>query len=354
MRIFNLDAHISVISDIKKNLESIGHSVTSVNLTGHNFVMNLPRVERFGRFKLDFIWDYTPGMMKEEHGERLKDYDAFLVAYPPLLIRKFEKLGKPMIVDLCVRYDHYTCNNQARWTDWHNWFCEAVKSKRLFPVANSLYDMEYTRYFTGLTVPLIPSICDYHGLDYVGDIDTALLWDSRADKVKALFSSEVPEARDLRALYPRYDWKQIVRHKAIVHIPYNASQMSLFEHYSMNVPILAPTPEFLINLRTAYGALNEITDRLTSSGYPPGSWGKGTFDAPDPNEYNDPQALLWWTQYYDVYNLPHVIRFDSLKELRHKLATTDFKAVSEKMKATNVHRKADILFRWKSFLEGVK
>lgn len=354
MKLFNLDAHCAVITDDKRQLEACGHSVTSVNLTGHHWVMNLPRVESFGKFKLDYIWDYTPAQMKADHPE-LNSYDGFIGTYPPLLIRKFEEFGKPMILHLPVRYDLWTSDVKERWLDWHYWFGKAVRDGRLFVSANSLYDVQYCHYFTGIKPEFIPSMCDYSGLSYTGELDTTLIWDARSERVHSLFAQSNPNIRPVRALYPgRYDWKNIPKHKAIVHVQYNASIMGFYEHYAMNIPLFVPTPKFLVSLRASHGAIGEITHRQCANNVPPGSFGKGTFDAPDPNEYNDPESLLWWTQYHDFYNLPHVIQFESVDDLNAKLKSTNFKAVSEAMKVTNAARKIDIVGRWQKFMEKVK
>lgn len=355
MRIFSLEAHCSVIEDVKRQLQPLGHQVDCVNLTGHTFVFGIPKVHSFGSFKLDYIWDYSPEKMRAEHPE-LEKYDAFMVNYPPLLIRKFEAFGKPMVMNACVRFDHYTCDNKERWESWVSWFKEAVAAKRLYPLANSLYDQAYMKYFSGVDCPYIPSMCDYHGLRYSGENPTPLLWETRSEKLRHLFASELPEVREVRSLYSgRYEWSNLVKHKAIIHIPFNASQMSFFEHLSMGIPIFVPTPEYLVQLKFSYGALSEITDRQTRNNYPPGSWGKGTFEAPDPNEYNDPEVLLWWMRYYDQYTLsPYVIRFESLAHLRELLKTTDYAEVSRCMVGANLFRKLEITKRWDSFMDTVR
>jgi hypothetical protein len=254
-----------------------------------------------------------------------------------------------------VRYDLWTSDVKDRWHDWHYWFGKAVRDGRLFVSANSLYDVQYCHYFTGIKPEFIPSMCDYSGLSYTGELDTTLIWDARSERVHSLFAQSNPNIRPVRGLYPgRYDWKNIPKHKAIVHVPYNASIMGFYEHYAMNIPLFVPTPKYVVSLRASHGAIGEITHRQCANNVPPGSFAKGTFDAPDPNEYNDPESLLWWTQYWDMYNLPHVIQFESVDDLNAKLKSTNFKAVSEAMKVTNAARKIDIVGRWKAFMEKIK
>jgi len=87
---------------------------------------------------------------------------------------------------------------------------------------------------------------------------------------------------------------------------------------------------------------------------PPGSFGKGTFDAPDPNEYNSLDSLYFWSQWWDMYVMPHITYFNSLKDLREKLSTMDLRKISENMRAHNQIRKASALKKWAEFIGGVK
>lgn len=350
MKLFNLDAHCSVITDDKRQLEAIGHQVDSVNLTGHHWVMGLPSRPNWGRFKLDFIWDYTPKMAKEEHGAALAGYDGFLGTYPPLMMRLFQDFGKPMFLHLPVRYDLWTSDHEQRWVDWQGWFCGMYEKGRLHVAANSLYDVEYCKYFSGITPRYIPSLCDYASWGWTGDIQTALLWDSRSDLVSNYFCDRLPNVKQVRRHYGKYEWQQISRHRAIIHVPYNASIMSMFEHYAMGIPIFVPTPDFMIYLKRTAGAIGEITHRQCANKYPPGSWRPGTFDAPDPNEYDDPEALRWWMRYWDCYTLPHIQQFESLEDLEHKLRSLDLFAISKAMHEENTRRKLTIQASWCDFI----
>lgn len=44
MNFFNIDCHVSVIADLKKIFENLGHEVTSWSISGHNWVFgNYPK-----------------------------------------------------------------------------------------------------------------------------------------------------------------------------------------------------------------------------------------------------------------------------------------------------------------------
>ena len=356
MRLWNLDAHSAVITDVKRQLEELGHSVDSWNLTGHNWTQGLPHRPNWRGFKLDFIWDYSPEKCKEEHGEHLAKYDANLVCYPPLMVRLFDAIDKPMIQYQPVRYDLWTTDNRERWDSYQAWFLERTSQGRLHVAANSLYDVQYTKYYTGVEPLYIPSICDYVGVEYADEGRTPLLWDSRSDKVTALFTTNLPDLKTPRGYYGgRYEWANLVKHKAIIHVPYNASIMSFFEHYWMCIPLFVPTKEYMIELKLKYDAIGEITHNQCANHAPPCRFQAiGTFDAPNPNEYDDPEALHWWMRFWDMYSMPHITYFHSIADLKDKLKSADLNAISARMRAVNIERKAFAKNRWAEFLEYVK
>jgi hypothetical protein len=355
MKIWNLDAHASVITDVKKQLGELCHQVDSWNLSGHFWTQNLPHRPNWRGFKLDFIWDYSPDKCKEEHGEHLAQYDANLVCYPPLMVRLFDKIEKPMIQHLPVRYDLWTTDNRERFESYQKWFLDRVAEKRLYVSANSLYDVMYCKYFTGIEPTYIPSICDYVGVQYAPEDRPTLIWDSRSEKITQLFTGEIQGLQTPRGYYGgKYEWSNLVKHKAIIHVPYNASIMSFFEHYWMNIPLFVPTREYMMRLKQGYGAIGEITHNQCANHAPPGSFIGGTFDAPDPNQYDDIESLYFWSQWWDMYTMPHITYFDSIHDLREKLLTVDLQKISAAMKATNQIRKASALKKWASFIEGVK
>jgi hypothetical protein len=130
--------------------------------------------------------------------------------------------------------------------------------------------------------------------------------------------------------------------------------MSFFEHYWMNIPLFVPTREYMMRLKQGYGAIGEITHNQCANHAPPGSFIGGTFDAPDPNQYDDIESLYFWSQYWDMFVMPHITYFDSIHDLREKLLTADLQKISANMKVHNQTRKAAALKKWATFIEEVK
>lgn len=353
MKFFYLSAHVSVAEDYSRILRGLGHEVDGHNLTGHNWVFGRKPEGPFGGFNYDHIWGYSENDGKkfyEEHKAKLKDYDAFITCYPPCFARLFARFEKPIINVLCVRYDFALTDNRERWTAYNGWFMNSAAAGQVIPVANNLYDVEYCKAFTGITPKYIPSLCDYTGVSYAPLVDTGLLSETRCPKLDTAMLKAVPNLRGIRHEYGKYRYDQIVRHRAIVHVPYNASVMTFFEHYAMGIPLFVPTPDFLIELKEKYGALHELVynqQKADAGSFQPPS------GIPDPNAHGDRDALLYWMRHYDHYTFPHVQKFDSFDALGAAL-TFDWKELSRKMAIDNVERRKGIVASWKELVGGIK
>lgn len=355
MKLFYLSAHVSVVRDYEKILTELGHTVEGHNLTGHNWTRGREKEGDFGGFNLDRVWAYSENdgeKFYNEFKDKLAGYDAFITCYPPCFARLFTRWGKPIIQVQCVRYDFMLTDNLERWDDYQAWFLKAWKSGQLKLVANNEYDVRYCNAFTDTVPTFIPSLCDYTGVTYAPTLDTALLSDTRVPKLDEAMLKAVPSLRHVRREYGRYKYEQIVQHKAIVHVPYNASVMTFFEHYAMGIPIFVPTPDFLLKLKAEYGALQEIVynQHIVQSGSlrPP----RGM---PDPNAHQNYSLLKWWTQYYDHYMTPHINRFDSFEDLNWliSLSQKTLEDLSFQMKIVTAQKRSDVYQKWSKLMEGL-
>jgi len=115
------------------------------------------------------------------------------------------------------------------------------------------YDAEYVKYFTGLKdVPVLPNYCAYTKVSYSPTRSQVLIGPGRGIKDQlyrelkaAARGTRFASMARLRDLYPRFEYKDLAAHPAIVLIPYQVSIMSLFEYYRMAIPLFVPSPSLL-------------------------------------------------------------------------------------------------------------
>ena len=63
--------------------------------------------------------------------------------------------------------------------------------------------------------------------------------------------------RQLKELYPHYEYTDLQAHRCIVMIPYQVSVISFFEYYRLNVPVFVPSKQLLISWHVEHNLLWE-------------------------------------------------------------------------------------------------
>lgn len=148
--------------------------------------------------------------------------------------------------------------------------------------------------------------------------------------------------------------------------------MSIFEQYSMAIPIFTPSLDFLTNLHLKYsivGGLNYCHYNEQTMRVPRHAAYNGTakvrasleednnYKYLDPrNEFaKNPQAARHWLSKADYYLFPHVIHFNSAEHLVDIMQTfsknpSRLQAISIAMREINRSRLKSILRYWRSRL----
>lgn len=350
MKFFNLDCHISVIADVKKIFEDLGHNVDSWSISGHNWVFD--RESKSVDVINQNTWKNLNQSMCDEFYDRYKDelskYDGFICTYPPVFSMIYEKFKKPIIIQIPIRYEIPFYNNKGKWNNFNDYLRKGIDSGMIIAIANSEYDKKYFEFFVERECTLIPSICEYTNSEWNPTID------------KFLYSSRLPInfGTDIiinKSALGKYEWKDITSYKGIIIIPYNCSTMSIFEYYTSNIPIFCPSKELMKDLYSKYGnqVLSELTWNKTFS-LPPGSVIECDINN-DPNNYSNLTIMNNWIDYSDFYNIewmPYITYFDSFDELGLKLQS-NLKEISSNMKEFNIIRKDKIYEKWNKIISMI-
>jgi hypothetical protein len=373
MHFFNIDLHISVIADVRRILGDLGHPVTDWTLSGHAWV--------FGRQRdpVDVIthqnWQSLEQAMCDAFYERYRDelsgYDGFIVTHTPSFALLYERFGKPIIVIASTRYEHPFSGDAGRWSH----FNEALQRLRergfLVPLANNRYDAAYAKAFTGFDWPVIPSLCEYVEApatltqqtyvsfgDYQGLANASpLLIGKAAVRRPPSLGKRILRRLTGRQTTPGYSWQDLAAHRGAVHVPYNASTMSLFEQSTSNLPLFFPTPAYLRQLFVEDGG-RTVLSQLSHNQYlglPPKS-AIAPLSGSDPNDFRDVDNVMEWVSladFYDPANMPHITYFGSTEELAEQLRSADAPAISAAMRTHNVQRRADVYSKWSAVLAGL-
>lgn len=291
MKAFCMDVHISIIEDFKKNCPDV--EVVDWCLSGHAWVLKRPQ-DRPLHINASTWRSLNPAMIeafRRQYDAFLRTFDMFIVGYASCFAMIYEPYNKPILMLNAVRYDVPFCwtNEKGMLSSYHDCLRRLHDGNRLYAVSNNKADQLYLRLGCGLTSQFLPSLCLYTGIRYAPTRNTFLV-----------YSGQTP-AHPLLTQKPAgpFEWSDVGSFKGIVHIPYEISTMSMFEHFSAGVPMFLPSKSFW----RAHPAIQSM------SAY----WGNRA-----PGRFDSLQDLNVWIDHSDVYTTfssPNTHLFDSFEHL---------------------------------------
>lgn len=349
MKFFNIDCHISVIADMQHIFKSLGHEIVKSTLSGHYWVMNEKRCEydHFG-------WDLSEANLErfyQKYKNAFDDYDGFIICYPISFYRFWLKFNKPIIANICVRYEIPYTQGKEDWKNFDRLLIEESKRtpKRLWIVANNKGDQGYLEHYTGIKCKWIPGLCEYINIKY-DPSKTIDAW--------AVFSRNknfTPMLPNTTIMPWGYKWEELYQRKGVIHLPYHNTTMSLVEHYTANMPIFVPSKQLMRQWAWPHemGMFCEINFfRVAHASDPKVNEPKdgSLCDATDPKVYD------WWldqSDFYDDENMPHTIKFNSREHLHELQLSTNYREVSENMRRHNIGKRMMVYNAWSEILAEI-
>lgn len=349
--VFNLDLHVSVVADVRTQLDRLGISLVDWTLSGHSWVAGRER-DPVAVVNERTWFSFDPRMAKRfrrAYGPYLRSFRGFAAAYPPSFALLYEGLDKPTLALAATRYEWPFTHHAPRW-DWlDDGLRRGVAEGWLTLVANNRADAHYLENYTGLRAVHIPSTCTYIETVYTGARPSVVVCTKSSALGTAICDELRAEAVPLRVTgRAAYTHAELYDHRALVFIPYNVSVMSLFEHYTACAPIYVPDKPFLKKLMIEYpgDVLAELSFAQVT-GQPAVSHA----GARDLNDVRDEQIVDWYLDRADFYDetwMPHIRLFESWQHLDHLLATEDQHAISAGMAAGRPGREGRIDGLWDS------
>lgn len=378
--LWSTDYHITPIADVKELMKNFNVTVIDKSLSGHcgltqTCAKDLKVLSRDNAYNTGL----RPGLLARRVFDAYKGdaefgrVHAVICSHPLTPCELYLPLNRSLILISTTRYEHGHFPPDE-WRLFNRLLQDIARDKRHVVGANSRYDVEYIKYFTGVSAEYVPSYCGHVAARYNASRNEVLLarshvpgnpgtvWKfaydailSAVEKNHACASYSFAGIDDL--YHGHYEYKQLARHPAVVHFPYQVSVMSFFEHYQMAIPIFVPSLDFLIELHMQHNMVSERTWEFVRTGKrPSGSPLPKHPDYPvdfDPNNDIDAAALRYWLSFADFFTFPHIQYFSSFDDLVCKLARTDLKQVSLAMSRHSNRLKKHILSKWQDILERV-
>ena len=377
--VWSADHHIGPMADLRSLFEPLG-----VEFLEHTLYFHCDRMctcdQKTNTKVLDernVLRALGSDVIERFMREHRNDYDfsradAYLSSWSSNLLELFMRYNKSIIFHCPIRFD-YPLNGQP---DHSRTVIDLIQrlgtnEANVFS-ANSRYDAHYIKYFTGINVDYVPSFCVYTGETYHPIRKSFLLWDRRIGFNNGLreywtdhFDGYIKrsgvkiELLDVRSVYRGIEYRDVVKHLRITHIPYQVSLMSFFEHYRMDIPLFCPSLEFIIFLHHRFYT---VYDRTPNGGFVPSMRGSklpvhpSMAGTPDPNNDFDLASIRYWMPLADCYNFPHITYFDSfenLVETLHNMTEPRLLRISRSMSVWNRENLKEILRYWRRRLLNI-
>lgn len=342
MKFFNFDLHTSVIADIKNVFSSISN-IEIVNwCCDHNVWIFNERPTPVNIVNGNtWIW-FDLSMVAKFHAEYdvfLSEFDGFIVGHPNAFALLYERYNKPVLVVNSWRYDMPFCynGNMSMIQELHACFLRLQQKHLLYFVSNNRADHAY--FVLGnpdIHTTIIPSLCLY----------TDMLWDPAAPHDNfLLYSGNI----DIEPTHPsivsresigRFTWASLMKFRGIIHIPYEASTMSIFEHISSGIPLFFPSPDFLKELWQSRRAAFRC------------NYWRACVKHQMPTYLTATKEYDFWIERGDMYDLSGVYYFDSFEDLHQTIHNFEDTLYDTRMRYIN-QRKDTVLARWREILDDI-
>jgi hypothetical protein len=324
MKLFNMDLHISVIADFKNLFPAF--DITDWCLSGHSWVFNRP--QRVPNHINPSTWIHLNEEMirafQAEYDAFLRTFDGFICGHPNGFVLLFEKYEKPIILINSCRYDLPFCfsKNYKMLESYKACLHRLHEKGQLIAVSNNKADQLYMKLGCGIDTTHIPSLCAYTGISYIPTRSTFLFYNDMMIKH--------PLITNKSELGQPFKWSDLSQFRGIIHVPYEVSTMSMFEHFSAGIPLFFPSKRFM------------------QESFPLSSV-KAYWDAHLPKDLApmaDKSAWLAHADFYEVFHSPNVHYYDSFPHLFELL--TSFRWVDDR--AVLETYKKDIRTKWATVL----
>ena len=358
------DLHDGTRLDIPSALASMGHSVI---LAGHKqaaspypFVFQRKGFSVYKRLSQVISLQYrthttrlTEKMLKDnfefyKNDPQIASTDAFMCMFPASMCEMWMPFNKTIVFLPAHRYNLGRCTEKEwnRLNEHLNALVSMDNPKHII-AAESAYDREYLRHYTGLDPLRLYSFSGFYTANnsYAPKRNEILafgVWDNRLNNKISKF-----HIKPVHKIYPRYQLSNLVSHPAVVFLPYSVMSYKLTEIYSLCIPLFMPSMNFIRNvMRTVTedrsslsltycnnAGLDKVMKAHPSSIHP---------YSPNVNMDKDKEAEFYWLQFADFFHWPHIIYFDDFMDLEKKLGEVNLSKVHDLM-VDEVERKKEEL-----------
>ena len=339
-KILHLSYHLGTIKEIETIAQKLDLDVTSW------FIFGQPLEQFEGCNSGLNVYNISPDRAERiwnKHKDYFNQFDVIMTSDTAPLSRIFlqHNWQKPLIIWVCNRFDW--AYNSPSFPDegLYKMFKDALKKENVFLIPFSSYEWFHC-YKRGVR-PKLPVIWPIGseettqrytepGWSVPGNIkkNELLLIDPHIKNEKAQFVMHAFKRFNIKAYAGKYNGPQDIKDfKGVCFWPYQWANMCFFENIKRGLVHFLPSPTFLKKL-VVHGA---PVYRLMKSMVEDRSY----------------EMNMWYCPEFE----DAMIYYDSWHDLKHKVETTDYDAMKEKIMAIAEQHEQEMLNRWRMIIDDV-
>lgn len=339
--VFNLDLHIGVTPDFIQELRKLSLRTTQFLISNHNHLLlnRLPSpdpVAVVSQKSWEMLDEEMIRAFQTRYKAFLSTFSGFLISYTPAFVELVLKFGKPILVVAATRYEAPYTNRQSDWERLNAVLVDGVESGQVTLISNNKGDADYIRFFTGISPPVLPSLCSKTSR-WSGRAGPRVVI-ARDPKLKQEVTSFTHgKYQPVDILGAPYRWENLLGCSEVFLVPQNVSTMTLFELATAGVPVAVPSRRWFRELKSNFrGVLDELTFSEIG-GYEMPNFRKS------PVDWQGEHYLDWWLDRADFYDpdlMPNVRVVDSFDELMLRDDTLECSTLEKQVRSRNSNLEA--------------
>lgn len=339
-KILHMSFHLGCIKEVEHIARSLDLDVTPW------YVFAQPLTEFEGVNSGLEIYNMLPDRAQriwEKHKDYFNTFDVIWITDTAPLSRVFlqNDWQKPLLIWVCNRFDY--CHYPSEFPDpaYHQLFRDATKKKNVFIVPYAPYEWYYAYtkgvYLNTFTIKPIGAVAydDAHkrsdkAVPESVDKKNTLFIYPRLNERELFFVKHKCTELDIPHYSGTYDGVNDIKDfKGVIFFIYGAwSNIAMFENFQRGLVHFLPSIEFMEGLNK-YGA--------PVSGHP----------------YVLSSKLYELCEWYSSEHKDLIVYYDSWKDLKHKIETTNYAAMKERILNFAHRHEQEMLARWKQVFADI-
>jgi hypothetical protein len=272
----------------------------------------------------------------------MRGVDCFIGGAPVGQFQYFSSFNKSIIQFIAIPF---SVAREGVVDEFSKDLIKFHKNKKNILISNNVYHKYHTELFLGkffykkgINVQYVPSLCNYTNVFYNLNQKKKIFHLSKGSD-PSLIHSIKKYNKNVEVEFKGFNFETLANYSGIIYIPYTVSVMSMYEQFSMNIPMFLPSKKFLID-SGLYRSIVHLT-QVVSLGS----------NLKNQDLYNE--TFLGYCDWFSKKRFKYLYYFDSVEHLSKMLdevSLDDLRNTSLKMNIFNKNLENNLKITWVNIL----